>query len=116
MPHELEERNKTEYSVIIGLSGLSIEFSEGINANAYSKEEAELATRYAIRELNNFPSWLKDIATKFPETVKKIIGLCIDEEFNTPTEKPVPHDVLSTLVHSDIILKELLGPKCFGSF
>lgn len=113
LPHELEERNKTEYGVIIGLSGLSIEFSEGINANVYSEEEAELATRYAIRELNNFPSWLKDIATKFPDIVEKIIGLCVDVEFNTPAEKPVPHEVLSTLVHSDILLKELLSPKCF---
>ncbi|OGU37235.1 MAG: hypothetical protein A2315_09525 [Ignavibacteria bacterium RIFOXYB2_FULL_35_12] len=113
LPHEIEDRNKTEYGVIIGLSGIAIEISDKFDVTAFSEVDAELATRYATREINNFPSWLKDIAVVFPDAVKKILNVCIESEFNTPKEKPIPHEVLATLVHAEILLKELASQKIY---
>ena len=51
--------NKTSYDVIIGLVGLEIEATEtkGWPKNL-NNSEAERACRYALFELNGFPSWL----------------------------------------------------------
>ncbi|MEA3437977.1 MAG: hypothetical protein U9R43_16055, partial [Thermodesulfobacteriota bacterium] len=70
-------------AVIVGLDGLEMEFDHTpdwpINL---SLDEAELACRYAFRELNGFPSWLSKLHSVFPETVETSILTEIEWEFS----------------------------------
>ena len=66
--------NSTPFSVILGLTGLSIEARENPNwAEHLSPAEAELACRYALHELNGFPSWLPSLNAATPAVVERVI-------------------------------------------
>jgi hypothetical protein len=51
--------NSTPYKAILGLMGLAIEAKEHpAELKQFSEVEARQATRYALHELNGFPTWL----------------------------------------------------------
>ena len=54
--------NITPFTTIFGLTGLSIEARETDGwPSALNATEAQIATRYALQELNGFPSWLPQL-------------------------------------------------------
>jgi hypothetical protein len=62
--------NETPFSVIFGLTGLSIEARETPDwPGSLSKEEVSLACRYASHELNGFPTWFPQLFEKHPKAV-----------------------------------------------
>lgn len=62
--------NTTPVSTIFGLTGLLIEAREVVSWPSHlSPAEAELATRYALQELNGFPIWLPLLYKSFPSQV-----------------------------------------------
>lgn len=66
--------NSTPHKVILGLSGLSVEARQDPTwAAGLSPEEAEVACRYALHELNGFPSWLPMLNAAHPAVVERII-------------------------------------------
>ncbi|MBP1144484.1 hypothetical protein AB7M18_003912 [Pseudomonas viridiflava] len=74
-------QNSTLYSVIFGLVGLSIEAREDEGwLKALSHEEAVLATRYGLHELNGFPGWLPGLYREYPAAVLDILNKEIDFE------------------------------------
>lgn len=78
--------NSTPLTTIFGLTGLSIEARETDGwPSALSGEEAEIATRYALLELNGFPPWLPQLHRAFPSQVSDVILREIRHELSTET-------------------------------
>jgi len=95
LPHEKAERNTTSIGTVVGLTGLQIEFSEKPTAVvSLTGDQAALATRYAVNELNEFPNWFENLAHIQREAVGTIICACIDAEWNYPAEQADTHEVL----------------------
>ncbi len=62
--------NSTPYSVIYGLSGLGVLNAENENwVSEISEDEAKIACRYAIQEINGVPDWLESLYKTHPDVV-----------------------------------------------
>jgi len=78
------ERNSTPATTLYGLAGLSFESQSSPTwAAGLTEDEAELAARYALRELNGFPTWLPRLFNIHPAPVLKIVLGEIDFELET---------------------------------
>lgn len=78
--------NTTPVSTIFGLTGLAIEARETADwPSALTPAEAEVATRYAIQELNGFPVWLPQLWKAFPSRVLDVLLKEIKYELITET-------------------------------
>lgn len=87
--------NSTPRSAIFGLSGLSIEARETPAwPSTLTAADAELATRYALHELNGFPSWLPALFESHPFEVANVIRGEIAHELATESAKGDSHYVL----------------------
>lgn len=64
-----QDDNSTSYKTIFGLVGLEIESKNNSWVDKLTKKDAELACRYAVCELNGFPSWFPALYEKFPDVV-----------------------------------------------
>ncbi|MFK4075236.1 NACHT domain-containing protein [Ectopseudomonas khazarica] len=81
------EATTTPFSVIFGLTGLSIEAREDPDwTKKLSHAGVDIATRFALLELNGFPNWLPALYIDYPETVIDVVMTEIDYELST--EKP----------------------------
>ncbi|MGR9500079.1 NACHT domain-containing protein (plasmid) [Rhizobium leguminosarum] len=90
--------NSTPIGTIFALTGLAIESRETVGwPKNLSAADAELATRYALAELNGFPAWLPQLFSAFPTEVAKVILGEIMYELSVETEEGesnyVLHDV-----------------------
>ena len=93
--------NSTPFSVIFGLTGLAIEARETpdwpVNLN---ERDAELATRYALYEMNGFPAWLPALYKAFPAQVTSVILNEIDHELaSEKVDSEVYHTLSSAAWH-----------------
>ena len=87
--------NQTPVGLIFGLTGIAIEAREEENwLQHLNSDEAEKATRYALAELNGFPSWIPDLYAAFPKEVSAVILQEIQHELATETNKGESHYVL----------------------
>lgn len=87
--------NTTPFSTIFGLTGLSIEARETSGwPSGLTGLEAEIATRYALQELNGFPAWLPQLHRAFPSQVLDVILKEIRHELATETAEGESHYVL----------------------
>ncbi len=77
-----EDQKGTPNAVIIGLSGLMMEAQSNPDwPKGLSEDEARLACRYAVEELNGFPIWLEILHSAFPGIVEERILSEIEWEF-----------------------------------
>lgn len=80
--------NTTYFSTIFGLSGIGIEADETPNwPSELTEEDAELATRYALFELNGYPDWMQRLYTAFPDAVCRILLKEVRWELGNATPK-----------------------------
>ena len=78
--------NTTPFSTIFGLTGLSIEARETTDwPLTLTPNEAEIATRYALQELNGFPVWLSQLHNALPSQVLGVLLKEIKYEFSIET-------------------------------
>ncbi|MFX0200816.1 MAG: hypothetical protein ACFFCW_32245, partial [Candidatus Hodarchaeota archaeon] len=79
----IDNPNSTPVAVIVGLSGLDMEahHTPGWPRNL-SEDEAKIACRYAVNELNGFPDWLPKLHSAFPGPVEESILAEIEWEFS----------------------------------
>jgi hypothetical protein len=90
------EENSTPVQTIFGLIGLEIEAQEDPSfPHKLGPAEAELATRYALLELNGFPDWLPGLFRVHPDAVLGVVLGEIDFELRTATPETDSHYVLS---------------------
>lgn len=81
--------NTTPFNVIFGLTGLSIEARETDGWPArISAQEADVATRYALLELNGFPAWLPSLFVCHPDVVLNVVMTEIDHELTKDVAEP----------------------------
>ncbi|MFC5386850.1 hypothetical protein ACFPLB_12850 [Aquamicrobium segne] len=101
--------NTTPFTTIFGLTGLSIESRETDGwPSALNATEAEIATRYALQELNGFPPWLPQLHTAFPSQVLDVIVREIRHELSTETPEGESHYVLYDISwHGDWIWDQI---------
>jgi len=75
--------NSTPYQVILGLTGLAIEYREEPSVFAHmSAEDARNAARYGLLELNGFPEWLPKLFALHPRPVQEIVAHEIQYELD----------------------------------
>lgn len=87
--------NTTPFSTIFGLTGLSIEARETVNwPSDLTPAEAEIATRYALQELNGFPVWFPQLHKAFPSQVLDVLLKEIKHELSTETAESESHYAL----------------------
>jgi len=98
LPHEKPEASPTYAGVCVGLSGIAAALADGdLSASKMSTEEAALATRYAVNELNAFPPWFFDLAKHHPEAVGGVLCECVSGEWALPPTKDSFHGVTAHL-------------------
>lgn len=69
-----EDLNSIRAQDCVGLVGVSLEAAADRRwASGLSSEEASLAARYAMHELNGFPTWLPGLALERPDEVRDVI-------------------------------------------
>ncbi len=101
--------NSVPRAIIYGLYGLEYEanLNKGWPANLTS-EEATLACRYALWELNGFPSWLPRLYENFPAEVETLLIHEINWEFCEYKGETESHYVLSEINHNGDWIKQKL--------
>ena len=73
-PESAEGSRTIPDALIVGLSGLAMEASgDETWAERLTDDEAEIATRYALWELNDFPDWFPALLQAKPKPVRKML-------------------------------------------
>ena len=79
----IENPKSIPNAVIVGLDGLEMESGHTPDwPRNLSVDEAKLACRYAVHELNGFPNWLSRLHSVFPKTVETSLLTEIEWEFS----------------------------------
>ncbi|MQT99976.1 hypothetical protein GHO34_06660 [Pseudomonas sp. FSL R10-2245] len=103
--------NSVSIEVILGLAGLIIESSEDADSfNRLSPDDVALATRYALLELNGFPSWLTALYDLQPETVTDLVFGEIAYELEASTSEMPKNEVLHKVVWNTPWMFNSLAP------
>jgi hypothetical protein len=107
-------RSGTSSAVIFGLCGLNIEARETNNWTCgLTKETAEIAFRYAMEELNGFPTWLPSVFQAFPDQLTKLLLTEVDYDLSIQTTKTESHYILSDLSWSGSWCWQQIGEGIF---
>lgn len=107
------EDNSTPFATVFGLTGLLFESRESRDwATGLTPEDAELAARYSMRELNGFPPWLPRLFAAHPEPVLQVVLGEIDFELGAAVVINSPsHYVLSDVSSVGSWLWHSLAPE-----
>ena len=108
----IEERNSTPWKWLCGLWCVYAEASTPGWTASLSPKEACIAAIYATVELNNFPSFIADLAQSHPEEVDKSIGGELSAELNI-TDSDDLFPILHKLTTAPDCLKQLLAHRLF---
>ncbi|MBH9445318.1 hypothetical protein I5L26_12315 [Pseudomonas aeruginosa] len=105
------EANTTPFGVIFGLMGLSIESREEPDwISGLSPSDVEVATRFALLELNGFPNWLQTLYISYPRIVIDVIIAEIDFELAAENPEVPSHYLLSKIAWSGDWMWDQLAP------
>ena len=97
-PDDPEGKRTIPPAFQIGLSGLAMEAASSETwADRLTDNEAELATRYALGELNDFPGWFQALLQAKSESVRRVLREEIAWEFSTSLPDGASHYVLERL-------------------
>jgi hypothetical protein len=103
--------NQTPFAVIVGLSGLAMEFRLNPSLpESLSDEEVKRAVRYALEELNEMPSWLWPLYRARPQPVTEVLVSEMTWELDTPHVQSSAGYILSRLRWSSTDLGVALRP------
>jgi hypothetical protein len=105
--------NSIPYAVIFGLAGLEIELKHERCIADLTEVEAEWAMRYALWELNGFPSWFDVLCREHPTVVKRLLWTEVEWELSTTLPEPPSFYVLHDLVYHATKLHPDLAPLLY---
>ena len=104
--------NQTSYGVLIGLTGLEIEYVENIDwPQSLKATEVELACRYASFELNGFPRWLPDLFEAHPKIVCDFLIKELQYELSIEKPEKDTHYIISDLSWSGQWACDKIAPR-----
>lgn len=122
---DAENKNTTQGGWRMGLAGIYAEAEDPAWTAKLNTEEAKLACRYALLELNRLPPWLEQLATRHPAAVDAVIGRELAEDLRAGSDphgmllqyvrrsaEPVAHLLLPrvrTWAHAAVAKKRLTG-------
>ncbi|WP_020603449.1 hypothetical protein [Spirosoma spitsbergense] len=87
--------------VEFGLSGIEIESLEMMNwPKNLSKEEAEIACRYAFRKWGSFPNWFPKLYKQYPHLISQLVVHEIGWELVVENPQEAKHYILSKVSYS----------------
>lgn len=86
--------NSTFHQTIAGLIGLGSELSREGACHLLSEEEAERAFVYSKFELNQFPEWVSELASSFPDAFDRFIRSTIVSWNESPLAKQHAYQVM----------------------
>lgn len=87
---EQESRQTITGEVRIGLAGLQLAFEAELDANELDANEVELAARYAVHELNGFPSWFEALCQAHPQQVVEALEPAIEADLHLDAATDTP--------------------------
>jgi len=103
--------NEIPYEVIFGLTGLAIEArEEDAWPSKLSSADAETATRFALSELNGFPSWLPKLHAVFPKQVAGVLLTEIQHELKVETSESESHYALYNMTRHGTFARDQIAP------
>jgi hypothetical protein len=106
--------NETTYAVIIGLTGLEIEFNETKDwPENLSAAEVKLACRYASFELNGFPTWLPKLFERHPRIVCDFLMQEVCYELSVEKVEAQTHYIISDVSWSGQWAWDQLAPSIY---
>jgi len=92
LPHEKENPGAIDDRLIAGLAGLQAELADGeLDFSNLPGQEAVLAVRYAVNELNGFPPWFGDLVARRPDAVRHVLSQCIQGEWQFAADRERVH-------------------------
>jgi len=103
--------NTYPFSSLFGLFGLAIEARESSGwAAQLAADEARIAARYSIQELNGFPSWLHALFASHPRAVVETLTSEIEFELAGSSPHQDSHYVIDDLASSADWLLDAISP------
>ncbi|MGH8545875.1 MAG: hypothetical protein ACREX3_20060, partial [Gammaproteobacteria bacterium] len=110
LPSESNGDGRTN-GVLTGLAGLAIEAHDRAGwAGRLSADEARIAARYAMHEMNGLPDWAPDLMEAHPEAFDAAVIPELTWELSLPADKPEPHHMVSTLRYGPQPIRERYRP------
>lgn len=112
LPHEKPNPNSTDARVIMGLAGLNAAVAKGrLNFASITNDEAKLAVRYSVNELNGFAPWMGKLANAKPQAVRHELAECITGEWAFHADRKSVHEVLADILWHGGDLAHLVVPS-----
>ncbi|WMJ06586.1 hypothetical protein [Aeromonas veronii] len=110
---ERPEDQRSTYLEIwrLGLAGLYAEAEDTDWASSLTQEEAMLAARYSLLELNKLPDWINDLVRYHPSAVSEIFGKELEWVLSTSTHELHHSMLLQRLQHAPNSVTMLFVPR-----
>lgn len=111
LPHERANPNEVDGRLTIGLAGIQSMIVDGeLPFDSISDADVWLITRYAVQEMNGFPTWLQDLAAARSGPVAEIITACVLGEWQYPAAREHYNAVLAGVAWVGGWLAQLARP------
>jgi len=111
LPHEKANPSQVDGRLTIGLAGIqSMIVDMQLPFDSISDADVRLITRYAVQEMNGFPSWLEGLANAQPAPVAEVLTACVHGEWQYPTTRDRYSDVLDGVSWAGGCLAQLVRP------
>ncbi|TNI25310.1 NACHT domain-containing protein [Aeromonas veronii] len=110
---ERPEDQRSTYMEIwrLGLAGLYAEAEDNDWASPLTQEEAMLAARYSLLELNKLPDWVNDLVRYHPSAVNEVFGKELEWILSTSTHELHHSMLLQRLHHAPNSVTMLFVPR-----
>ncbi|WP_236289308.1 NACHT domain-containing protein [Aeromonas veronii] len=110
---ERPEDQRSTYMEIwrLGLAGLYAEAEDNDWASPLTQEEAMLAARYSLLELNKLPDWINDLVRHNPSAVSEVFGKELEWILSTSTHELHHSMLLQRLHHASNSVTMLFVPR-----
>jgi len=116
LPHERANLSEDDGRLMIGLAGIQSTIGDGeLPFDSISDADVRLITRYAVQEMNGFPTWLQDLAVARPGPVAEVLTECVLGEWQYPAARERYNDVLSGVAWVGGCLAQLVRPTVINS-
>src|SRR5262249_37909706 len=114
--HEKRCPTSVVSGLLAGLAGIQSAITDGeLALQSISDDEARLLTRYAVNEMNGFPSWFHELATSKPRPVAEVLKVCVRGEWQYPADREHAYDVLADLAWEGQALARLVRSTVMDS-
>src|SRR5262249_47040406 len=116
LPHERANPSEVDGRMTIGLAGIQSMIVDGeLPFDSVGDPDVRLITRYAVQEMNGFPTWLQDLAAARPGPVAEVLTACVLGEWQYPATRERYNDVLAGVAWVGGWLAQLVRPAVINS-